>query len=384
MTNSDDQVFRAYPSDIPALTSLRFVAAIWVVLFHYVWWLTPPGAPLLQIPILAEGDLAVDFFFILSGFILTHAHRRELAEGRLRLRRFYAKRLARIYPLHLATLLFYLALVAATSLAGLTLPNPERYSPLQFVLNLGLVHAWQAQDAAAWNFPSWSISAEWTAYMLFPLLTAWLLGRMRGISAATCLFAAAVVLFAMAAAAERLLGFPFFSLHSNFGWYRILPEFVLGIAMYRFGAAAPVAILRRKWVLGLIPVLILTTAALQWRISCVFLLALLILAVAEAARGADGSARAGVLRFLTGPLAVYGGTISFALYMVHIPVATAVFKSAEMLAGPVRWWMIPFAMVLAIVAAMLAHHLIEQPAYRWLSRRLAGEEIAPNLALERR
>ena len=44
----------------------------------------------------AEGDLAVDFFFILSGFILTHAHRRELAEGRLRLRRFYAKRLARI------------------------------------------------------------------------------------------------------------------------------------------------------------------------------------------------------------------------------------------------------------------------------------------------
>src|ERR1700744_4959496 len=81
------------PQDIPALTGLRGVAALWVVLFHME--LETP------IPIIEKGYLGVDIFFILSGFILMHvyADRKEFNYNE-----FVRARLARIYPLHMLSL----------------------------------------------------------------------------------------------------------------------------------------------------------------------------------------------------------------------------------------------------------------------------------------
>src|SRR5271170_4068317 len=85
--------------DLKQLTSLRFFAAIWVVLYHF--W------PSLGVPmpaLVAKGYLGVELFFTLSGFILCHVYLQGFGEGRFNYSAFLWARLARIYPVHFATL----------------------------------------------------------------------------------------------------------------------------------------------------------------------------------------------------------------------------------------------------------------------------------------
>jgi peptidoglycan/LPS O-acetylase OafA/YrhL len=273
-----------YPSDLPGLTTLRFFAAIWVVLYHYVWWFTSPGAPTLKIPLIIEGGLGVDFFFLLSGFILTHAHLRQIRTSTLNVKQFLIKRLARIYPLHLATLLFFLALVIALHVCRIPVLNPERYDPVQLVLNIFLLQAWQTHDAGAWNFPSWSISAEWFAYLIFPALSVLLVVRLARVRAEFVVAVALTMLIVFWASAHPLLGVSFFELHSNYGWLRILPEFILGMAFYRLGTERRIPLLEHR--LGA-PLLILLAVALAYfhlELLFVIVVMILIMSVAENAR----------------------------------------------------------------------------------------------------
>lgn len=348
---------KGYSAQIPGLTSLRFFAALWVVLYHYTWWLTPVGVPPLEVPIVAQGYLAVDFFFILSGFILTHAHHRQIERNALRPGPFLVKRLARIYPLHLATLLFYLVLVIIARWVGLKLPNPERYTVGQFALNLLLLHAMQVRDVGAWNYPSWSISAEWFAYILFPFIAAWVVRRQARRPAPLMLLAGLATFAAFYLLSKPLLGASFFELHSNYGWYRILPEFVGGILLYRIGLEGNVEWLGSTTMTRLLPVAILLACLSHAPIIAVMLFGALILATAEASRRPGN----GVLTSLG---LVYLGSISFALYMVHLPIATLMLKGAPLLLGVGPRDMLLPATFAALAVAAVAHHLIEMPGYR--------------------
>src|SRR5689334_3784923 len=87
-------------ANLKPLTSLRFFAAFWVVLFHY-WRHLDVG---FTSPIVQRGYLGVEVFFTLSGFILCHVYLSSVDEGRFRYGSFLWNRLARIYPLHLAAL----------------------------------------------------------------------------------------------------------------------------------------------------------------------------------------------------------------------------------------------------------------------------------------
>src|SRR5579875_2310310 len=91
-------------TEIPALTSLRFFAALWVVLFHIrelgLW----PGGPLPYRALVRVGYLGVSFFFVLSGFILVYVYAgRHIPKGR-----FWQARFARVYPAYLFSLLIFL------------------------------------------------------------------------------------------------------------------------------------------------------------------------------------------------------------------------------------------------------------------------------------
>src|SRR5215468_10370217 len=91
----------AYPGHIKPLTSLRFIAAIWVLLYHFRDHL---GLDLGRIGLVANGYLGVDLFFTLSGFILAHVYLGEVESGRFAYGRFLRNRIARIYPMHVAAL----------------------------------------------------------------------------------------------------------------------------------------------------------------------------------------------------------------------------------------------------------------------------------------
>lgn len=142
-------------SRLDSLTGMRFLAALAVFVHHI------DGRFFLPHVKLPLGLMAVSFFFVLSGFILTYVY-----EGRLKwkgVKRFYVTRWARIWPLHAVTLLATI-LIFQSSL--------RHESVWTFVANVFLLQSWVPTDQFAFSFnsPSWSISTELFFYLMFPLM----------------------------------------------------------------------------------------------------------------------------------------------------------------------------------------------------------------------
>ena len=128
---------------IPALTSIRGLAAWWVVLYHFREEIPGiAGTPLLRF--MAHGYLAVDLFFELSGFVIALNYARTFrsvtwADST----NFFGLRLARIYPLHIFILLVFLINPIAITLFSMNGQPGDRYSPGYFILSVLLFRAWK-------------------------------------------------------------------------------------------------------------------------------------------------------------------------------------------------------------------------------------------------
>ena len=214
----------AAPANLKPLTALRIVAAIWVVLFDY-WPNLGQGSPAL----VAKGYLGVEIFFTLSGFILCHVYLAQAEQHRLRYGAFLWARLARIYPMHLAAIV----LIGLMGVAAMALGQPvdaNAVSLRALPANLLLVNAWGLAPVAGWNHSSWSISAEWFAYLAFPafaFVTLKLKDRPRlAVALAVAFLAGLYAIF------SRLTGQPL--THATIAWgaLRIVPCFALGCALY--------------------------------------------------------------------------------------------------------------------------------------------------------
>lgn len=156
----------ATSAEILPLTSIRGVAALWVVYGHLIGVLlrvldAPQSS--LRLPInLARGDqFAVDIFFILSGYIMIVAYGRHVDPPK-----FFAHRFARVFPLHIVTLG---VAVVGFYLFKYSPLQPEAYSTRNLVFYMTLTSAWVGLPPA-WNPPAWSLSVEAFAYLFFPLV----------------------------------------------------------------------------------------------------------------------------------------------------------------------------------------------------------------------
>ena len=152
---------------LEALTGIRGLAAWYVVFYHIRYSLTD----LLPAPVIAalgKGYLAVDLFFMLSGFVMWLNYAPRLAAGSGgAAAMFWWRRVARIWPLHAVVLTGFISLAAVFAATGRsTVGYPLRELPLHLLL----IQNWGFTAALAWNHPAWSISAEMAAYLAFPLL----------------------------------------------------------------------------------------------------------------------------------------------------------------------------------------------------------------------
>ncbi|MDB5468789.1 MAG: acyltransferase [Caulobacter sp.] len=338
---------------IKPLTGLRFFAAMWVVLYHY--W---PNLAVGFSPALVEkGYLGVELFFTLSGFILCHVYLESFGEGRFRYGPFLWNRLARVYPLHLATLLGVMALGLAATAAGFNI-DAHILNWDSLPANLLLLQAWGAAPQAAFNHPSWSISAEWFAYLTFPAFAwvAWKLRHRAWLGAGLALgFMAVLYPLYTAVTGESLT-----EATIHWGALRIVPCFALGCAMHGLWRAGAVKNLRT----GAVGAAFMGAGALMAAVSgAPDLLAVagfggLILCLAGMAE--HGS------RFASGQGFVYLGEISYSVYMVCVPwkllfvnAATKLLNTAD---DRLPWyiWMLFIVSVVPLAAA--SYHLIERPA----------------------
>lgn len=143
-----------------ALDGWRGLLAMMVVLFHlnadgHLYFLT------------RHGSEAVDFFFLLSGFVLMSGYGDRLGSAQA-LGRFTVRRLARLYPLHLTTLVSLVAIVGVGGLIDGENPFTGGFGLTALAQCLTLTQGF-TMNQLAWNFPSWSISLELWASLVFGL-----------------------------------------------------------------------------------------------------------------------------------------------------------------------------------------------------------------------
>ncbi|QUD90827.1 acyltransferase [Phenylobacterium montanum] len=343
---------------LDSLTALRFFPALWVVLFDYWRNLGTPVPTLV-----AKGYLGVEVFFTLSGFILCHVYLAEVRDGRFDYGAFLKARLARIYPLHLASLAAIGAMALAATAAGLAI-DPNILSWPSLPANLLLTQAWGMATAAGWNHPSWSISAEWFAYLAFPLFAAAALRLRRRPQAAV--LGAAALLVVLYLGFQALTGESLTQATIRWGALRIVPCFALGCALYLGHAQRLVrdrAVSRAgAFFLGVLGLIFAQMNAPDAAIVLAFggLIACLAGGYPQDNRGPVGR----VFNYL--------GEISFAIYMLCVPWNLAFVGVASRLfhfdknALPLTAWL--FLIAGLIPAAAAAHHLIERPARGWVRR----------------
>ncbi len=146
---------------IPALTGLRAFSAANIVFFHFLnpAWFGPLA------PMMNNGYVGVNFFFILSGFILTYNYVDRPALGRFGAREFWRTRLTRLYPVYLLGLLIALPIL---QLEWRYQTRPHFWEGL--VLTPLMLQGWSPLLATFWNTPAWTLSCEVTFYLLFPWL----------------------------------------------------------------------------------------------------------------------------------------------------------------------------------------------------------------------
>ncbi|GAM96556.1 acyltransferase [alpha proteobacterium U9-1i] len=368
-----------YPQDLKSLTSLRFLAAFWVLLYHFKDHL---GLGLGRIGLVADGYLGVDLFFTLSGFILAHVYLEAVSAGRFGYVGFLKNRIARVYPMHLAALVAMVLLYAGATALGAGVGSPEAFKLSDLPAHLLMIHAWGATPAVGWNFPSWSISAEWAAYLMFPLVAALVLntkraGLMLGVALALC-----AASFAALSNLHQVLpwvGRDFSQMTAQIGALRIMPSFLLGVALYNFGRTHA-ARAERAWpIVYLSTIWVVAVATLNlWEGLTWFGLAGLIYGLAETSRHQRDGAFAG-------KAFVFLGASSYALYMIHLPIDIVWFHALERFgitetsSTALRLGALAGVFVVCVAAAAIAYLWIEEPARNWI-RKLDLPKLMPSPA----
>lgn len=349
-----------FPDDLPVLTSLRFFAALFTALFHMHFFYGKSFFPFVD-NIMSKGDLAVDFFFILSGFILTHCYLSHILEGHFTYKNFIIRRLARIYPVHLftfggAVLMLWIASARSIPLMA------DAFFISYFFHHLLLIHAWGLDSRLSYNQVSWSISAEFFAYLLFPffLRTALSMKPLEGLMIA---LTGCVIL--------SFISLPFFGVEltemSTWGFLRIIPTFFLGVCLYLFAKKYEFRYASDRVMAATAALIIISFALLARDWLILPLLCFMIYVGAE-------QTRQGISGFLSKPWAVYLGRISYSFYMVQYCVWFILMNillrdySSTWLDIRIIWIV---SLGLVILAASATYHFIEQPAHAWINSKFA-------------
>jgi peptidoglycan/LPS O-acetylase OafA/YrhL len=338
---------------IHSLTGLRGLAAGWVMLMHFRE-VTPTRIwkfPVLD-QVIANGAYGVDIFFVLSGFILCHVYARSFSAGLTagESGRFLTNRFARIYPVHLVTFAVMLGLFTAKLFTSGSSGLPDRYDPVTVLTTLTLTNAW-LPGVQTPNMPAWSVSAEWFAYLLFPALCA-LLWRRRW------------VLGAYLAAG---LALAFFKPLGNYGLTHVLSGFLVGMAAYRILPFTRRFTTHRFLGLALIAAIVLWSQRTDPPVAIGLLLfSALILTLVDP--------RDFLSQFLSWPVIIYLGEISYSLYMVHWPVRIIIRNGFQLLGildtlAPSR--LVALYVLVTLIAAMVSYRYVELPG-RTLLRRAAA------------
>jgi peptidoglycan/LPS O-acetylase OafA/YrhL len=342
--------------EIRALTSLRGVAAMAIVLQHFS--ATAQEHAAVTIPSLVpHGYIAVDLFFILSGFILSYTYSGAfLSLGFRAMPDFFARRIARIAPLNIFVVIV-LTIVGSLSLGliGRNIFFSSHNLPFDFFANILMLQGLGVGENI--NGPSWSISTEFAAYVAFPILV---IAAFR--SRLSFFLSIAVSIIALGWIASHQ---PRYGLGADSGIASVLrcfSEFTIGMAAYRA--------FRLEWTRRFFGRDAITFGLALWcAISMVLRADVPAVAMFPALIVACASNQGRVAALLTTRVPYFLGVVSYSLYLIHSP-----FRPVELaLVRLVHPSPLSFGCALLFAAAgslsiipfaWLAYEFIEKPGRR--------------------
>jgi peptidoglycan/LPS O-acetylase OafA/YrhL len=368
-----------------SLESLRGIAAVIVALFHSGFMSGSKYA------LIAQGDIFVDFFFVLSGFVMAFAYVEKIQSG-LGIKKFSLLRFGRLFPLHLFMLLVWVPYVLAKAFAyyklGLGSNDPfDIYTLTTFISNLLMTNALGLHDHLSWNYPAWSISLEFFTYLIFFVFIATLKTAYRPVYALLLSIASYTLLY-LNSEVTMLRTF-------DIGILRCVGGFFFGAFVYslskssRFAPGVKLASLIEISVVGVMLLLVVNSGQskeMQLVAFASFGVVIYCFSVQEA----------GVLsRVLNTKPLLFIGALSYSIYMVH-GIVFAVMRliwqyvlkmpvvMLERHDGVVKMFDTPYADLLNIAAmafiigvSYLTYNWIEKP-FRDRFRKLAnGQRLQP-------
>jgi len=367
-----------------ALDGWRGVCALLVALLHF-----HATGHLQEWGIVQNAHLFVDFFFVLSGFVLSFAYLDRLKDGGSFVFIMW-RRLARLWPLHAfilaAFVLLELAVPVVSSMTGLArgsggVPGEASASWSTIVSNFLLLHGLGIHDRLTWNFPSWSISTEFWTYLVFGFVA---LSGSRFVSWIGALLALAGVLVVAACSTNYI------DTTYDYGFFRCLYGFFVGHLVYRLMSLRAWRITGATCVeLGSIVLVAAYVAFLgdtAWSLAAPIVFGAVVFVF-----GQERGAVSGLLG--TRPFLALGAW-SYSIYMVHSLVLAVMHRALNVLG---RWldvelitrtstaegvaYTVSFGNALLMDAlsvvylgvviglAALTWRFVEMPAQRWMNRR---------------
>jgi len=360
-------------TELSALTGLRFFAAFYVVVYHFISPSLPKSLPAV-VNIFSVGYTAVGLFFLLSGFVLSYSYLREPGRLSIDRRTFWIARIARIYPAYL----FAFLLAAPFQIAGSVGVNGLRVGLEKLTVGgalvVALLQAWTPWSAWYWNIPAWSLSVEVFFYFCFPFLAPVLaLLRPRG----SIRLAAGLWLVGLAAPIAYC-AFKHPDLQPPLGNVQLaietnpllrLPEFLVGILLgwifvsgFRFSnrVAAWLSIFALGASLAAMSFSSLAPRPLFANGLLAPLMGLLIFSLAH---------QSGILAmFLSHPILKLLGDASYAVYVLQFPIASF-FGIAP---GHCTFARFACYLIVLVLVSVFTFFFIEQPLRVRIKQRLGG------------
>jgi peptidoglycan/LPS O-acetylase OafA/YrhL len=338
---------------IHSLTGVRFFAALWVVCFHFSGHLKEllPVLNPLQ-PFFSHGASAVLFFFILSGFILSYNYFPSYQYGNHL--DFIWRRFCRIWPVHMAMIILFYVLFLICFILGISI-SMDSFNCKLIILELLMVRTWSNSELLM-NKPAWSIHAEWFAYIFIFPLAFYVFHKQRGIFIALFLPFLILAVFGL---------FPFYKIPSV-AIYIALPFFA-GAGIYQLRTYFPLfdksQYLSFISIVGISVCLYYTNHNSIFRAGLYLCFAALIFSLSFE--------KCIISKILGSKLFVYGGLISYSLYMTHYLIDfiyCPIFARLHLVNPLAKSFAGVLMLFFTLALAAFFYHFIEEPSHRFLRK----------------
>jgi len=367
---------------VSVLDSFRGLCALLVALHHF-----KASGYIATSRFVGNAFLFVDFFFVLSGYVISMRYLEELRSNQS-VRRFLARRFWRLYPLHFAALIpfFLIEIFLMPYFAADRVPFSHPMTWEALGLNLLLLNSVNLTHGVTWNYPSWSIGAEALTYLVFAIAV-----RALGPKSTFFFCLAAIGSLVLVATSSPT----YIDATNDYGFFRCVAGFSMGFLICRFASSG----CSNAW-----------TARLVRPRATLIEVALIIAVVAFVTAAGHHPAnllspvlfsvvvywfsleRGSVSFILSNPWLVALGLISYSVYMVHGLLASRLFSGGLQLVqrysalktlsidGSGRFGATPLQgdlltvlyVVLVIVTAVFTYRWIELPGQRHFRRRAEG------------